>query len=255
MLSDVGGLPEECGVLADSFDNVGLVGKQELGRIFAGSDRFKVGSFAVVVKHRRKQRRNSFQHFLSSRPVIGSEERIEKSFEFLLVEDLESIHVIGVEVTVHGARKKDRKLPEEFWTVREFRRRKAIEVVKIARVVPVNHRLCLAAEQFLDFENQIPARCSMPDGHSVEFAWRQRAGAHQEIDFDLDALGSAGVIFEIEVPLPQGVVVCAILDLVAEAGGDLFDRLYDLWTVLEGCLNDQHVRCNSDRDRQKAVRD
>jgi hypothetical protein len=44
------------------------------------------------------------------------------------------------------------------------------------------------------------------------------------------------VIFEIEVPLTQGVVVDPILELVAEAGSDLFDSLNDLWTVLECCL-------------------
>ena len=64
----------------------------------------------------------------------------------------------------------------------------------------------------------------------------QRAGAHQEVDFYLDAVGSADVIFEIEVPLTEGVVVHAILELVAEASGDLFDSLDDLWTVLECCL-------------------
>ena len=44
------------------------------------------------------------------------------------------------------------------------------------------------------------------------------------------------MIFEIEVPLTQGVVVHAILKVVAEAGGDLFGSLDDFWTVLECCL-------------------
>jgi hypothetical protein len=76
--------------------------------------------------------------------------------------------------------------------------------------VPVNHCLCLATEQFLDFQNEITARHSFSDGYSIEFLGRQRAGAHQEVEFDLDAVGSAGVIFESEVPLPRGVVVHAI---------------------------------------------
>jgi hypothetical protein len=37
---------------------------------------------------------------------------LESPFEFLLVQDLESIHVIRAEIMVHRARKKDRKLPE-----------------------------------------------------------------------------------------------------------------------------------------------
>ena len=220
-------------MLADAFDNVGLFGKQEFRLVFARSHRFEVGSFAVMVKHGREQRRNGFKHFFGSGAIIGSEERIEKPFELLLVQDLESIHVIRAEIMVHGARKKDRKLPEQFGIVGELRHGKAIEVVEIARVVPVDHRLCLATEQFLDFQNEITARCSITDGYSVAFLRRQCAGAHQEVDFDLDAVGSAGVIFEIEVPLTQGVVVDAILELVAEAGGDLFDSLDDLWAVLE----------------------
>lgn len=232
MLSDVGGLPEKCRVLADAFDDVGLLGKQEFRLIFAGSHRLEIVSFAVMVQHGREQRRNGLQHFISCGPIIGSEEWIEKPFKLLLVQDLESIHVIRAEIVVHGARKKNRKLPEQFGIVGEVRSGKAVEIVEIARVVPVNHRLCLATEHFFEFQDEITTRCSIRDGYSVPFLRGQRAGAHQEVDFDLDAVGSAGVIFEIEVPLAQSVVVDAMLELVAEAGGDLFDSLDDLWTVL-----------------------
>jgi hypothetical protein len=78
------------------------------------------------------------RHFIGSGPIIGSEERIEKPFEFLLVQDLESIHMIRAEIMVHGATKKNCKLPEQFGIVAEPRRGKAMEVVEVARVVPVN---------------------------------------------------------------------------------------------------------------------
>jgi hypothetical protein len=233
MLGDVTSLPEKCGMLTNAFDNLGLFGKQQFWLVSAGSYRFEVGSFGAMVQHGREQRRNGFKHLIGSRPIIGSEERIESPFEFLLVQDLESIHVIRAEIMVHRARKKDRKLPEQFGVVGELRNGKAIEVVEIPRVVPVNHGLCLATEQFLDFQNEVTARCSIPDGYGVQLMRRQCAGSHQEVDFDLDAVGSAGVIFKIEVPLAQGVVVHAVLKLVAKAGGDLFDSLDDLWTVLE----------------------
>ena len=147
-------------MLANAFDNVGLFGKQEFRLIFARSHRFEIGSFAVMVKHGREQRRNGSKHFLGRKPIIGSEERIEKPFELFLVQDLESIHVIRAEIMVHGTRKKDRKFPEQFGIVGELRHRKAIEVVKIARVVPVNHRLRLATEQFLYTVTRSNRNCS-----------------------------------------------------------------------------------------------
>lgn len=54
MLSDVGGLPEKCRVLADAFDNGGLLGKQEFRLISAGSHRIEVGGLAVMVQHGRE---------------------------------------------------------------------------------------------------------------------------------------------------------------------------------------------------------
>ena len=76
---------------------------------------------------------------------------------------------------------------EQLGVVAQLGDGKAVEVVEIAGVVPVDHCLCLAAEQFFEFENEIPTRCGIPDRDSVQFLRRQRAGSHQEVDFYLDA--------------------------------------------------------------------
>ena len=52
MLGDVSSLPEKCGMLADAFDNLRLFGKQKFWLVLAGSYRFEVGSFALVIEHR-----------------------------------------------------------------------------------------------------------------------------------------------------------------------------------------------------------
>jgi len=62
MPSDVLGLPKNSGVLADAFYDFGLFGEQEFRLIFAGSHRFEVGGFALVVEHCFKKRRNGLQH-------------------------------------------------------------------------------------------------------------------------------------------------------------------------------------------------
>jgi hypothetical protein len=85
MLGDVAGLPEKCWMLADAFDNLRLFGKQEFWPVLAGSHRFEIGSFALVVEHGREKGRDGFLHFRSGGAVIGSEQRIEDSFKFFLV--------------------------------------------------------------------------------------------------------------------------------------------------------------------------
>ena len=52
MLGDITSLPEKCGMLADAFDDLRLFGKQKLWLVLAGSYRFEVGSFALVIEHR-----------------------------------------------------------------------------------------------------------------------------------------------------------------------------------------------------------
>jgi hypothetical protein len=85
MLGDVTNLPEKCGMLADAFDNLPLFRKQEFWPVLAGSYRFEVGSFSIVIEHSLKKGRDGFQHFRSGWSVIGSEQRIKKPFEFVLI--------------------------------------------------------------------------------------------------------------------------------------------------------------------------
>lgn len=50
---------------ADAFDNFRLCGKQEFWLVSAGSHRFEVGSFLIVIKHGLEKGRDDFQHFRS----------------------------------------------------------------------------------------------------------------------------------------------------------------------------------------------
>ncbi len=112
-------------MLTDAFDDFRLFGKQQFRLIFAGGHRFEIGGFTVVEEYRREKWRNNLQHFLSSWPVVGSEQRIEKSFEFFLVQRLESIHVIRAEVVVHGAGEENCKFAEQVGVVVQSSARKA----------------------------------------------------------------------------------------------------------------------------------
>jgi hypothetical protein len=58
----------------------------------------------------------------------------------------------------------------------------------------------------------------------------------QEIDFYLNAVGPVRMIREIEVPLPQRVVVDPILKRVPETGKDLLDRFGYFGAVAERCF-------------------
>jgi hypothetical protein len=93
-----------------------------------------------------------------------------------------------------------------------------------ARVVAVDHGLEFSAKEFFDRQNQVPARWSIAQGGGVHFLRRCSTGAHQKIDFYLNAVGPVRMIREIEIPLAQRVVVDAILKLVAEAGRDLLNK-------------------------------
>ena len=112
-------------MLADAFDNLRLFGKQEFWLVLAGSDRFEVGRFAFVIKNRFEKGRNGLPHFLSGGAVIGSEQRIKESFEFVLVELRESIHPIRAEIVVHRAGEEDRKFAEQVGVVLRPSTRKA----------------------------------------------------------------------------------------------------------------------------------
>ena len=90
-------------MLPDAFDDLGLLGKQKVGPVVSGSHCFEIRGFKVVVEDSRKQWRDCLEHFGTGGTVVGSEQGIQKPFEFLLIEDLESIHLIVAEVTVHGA--------------------------------------------------------------------------------------------------------------------------------------------------------
>jgi hypothetical protein len=114
MLGDVLGLPEKGGMLADAFDDFRLFGEQELRLILAGSDGFEVRDFALVIEHRFEKRQNGFQHLVGGWPIIGSEERIEKPFEFLLIQHFESIYAVRTEVMVHSAGEENREFSEQF---------------------------------------------------------------------------------------------------------------------------------------------
>jgi hypothetical protein len=57
--------------------------------------------------------------------VIGSKQRIKESFEFFLVELLESIHPIRAEVVVHGAGEENRKFAEQVGVMLQPSTRKA----------------------------------------------------------------------------------------------------------------------------------
>jgi hypothetical protein len=100
----------------------------------------------------------------------------------------------------------------------------------------VDHGLELSAEQFFEAQNQIPTRVGGAERRSVHLLWRKSASAHQKIDFYLSAVGSVRMIREIEVPLPQRVVVDPMLKPVAETGRDLLDSSSDFRAVAERCF-------------------
>ena len=79
----------------------------------------------------------------------------------------------------------------------------------------VHHGLELSAAQFFKAQNQIPTRVGGAEGRSVHLLRRKSAGPHQEIDFYLNAVGAVRMIREIELPLPERVVVDPVLKPVA----------------------------------------
>jgi hypothetical protein len=103
-------------------------------------------------------------------------------------------------------------------------------------VVTVDHGLELSAEQFFKCQNQIPTPAGGADGRGVHLLRGKSAGAHQEIDFYLNAVGPVRMIREIEVPLPQRVVVDAVLKPVAETGNDVLDSFSDFRALAERCF-------------------
>ena len=103
-------------------------------------------------------------------------------------------------------------------------------------MVAVDHGLELSAEQFFKPQDQIPTWGGGAEGRSVHLLRRKSAGPHQEIDFHLNAIGPVRMIREIEVPLPQRVVVDPILKPVAETGTDLLDSFSDFRAVAERCF-------------------
>jgi hypothetical protein len=139
-------------MVTDTFGDVDSLGEQEFRLIFAGGHRFEIGGFPFVVEHRCEERRNSGQHLFGNGPIIGPEQRIEKPFEFFLVQRLESIHLVRAEVTVHRAGKENREFSEQFGVVGKPRGGKAIQIVEVTRMVTVDHGLRLSAKQFFERE-------------------------------------------------------------------------------------------------------
>jgi hypothetical protein len=103
-------------------------------------------------------------------------------------------------------------------------------------MVAVDHGLEFSAEQFFKAQNQIPTRVGGAERRSVHLLRRKSASAHQKIDFYLNAVGPVRMIREIEVPLPQRVVVDPILKPVAETGRDLLDSSSDFGAVADRCF-------------------
>ncbi len=100
-------------------------------------------------------------------------------------------------------------------------------------MVAVDHGFEFSAEQFFKAQDQILARVSIAERRSVHLLRGKSANSHQEVDFYLNAVGAVSVVLESEIPLAQGVVVDAILELVAKTRRDLLDSRNDFWTVLE----------------------
>lgn len=150
-----------------------------------------------------------------------------------MVQRLGSLHMVRAEIVIHGAGEKDREFSEQFGGVVKARRGKAIKVVKVPRVVAVDHGFRFSGEQFFQRQNQMPAVCSIGDRRSVHFLRGKSAGPHQKIDFYLNAVGSARVICESEMPFPQRVVVDPVLNPVTETNKDLLDSPNDFWAFLE----------------------
>jgi hypothetical protein len=90
-------------MLPDSFDDFGLFWEQQLGPVLSGGHCFEVSRFALVVKDRIENRGNGLEHFGSGRPIVGSEQRIEETFEVFRVDAIETVHRVGTEVAIHGA--------------------------------------------------------------------------------------------------------------------------------------------------------
>lgn len=81
----------------------------------------------------------------------------------------------------------------------------------------VDQGLDLSPEKLFRFEDEKLAGRHAGERRGGEYPWRERTSPHEEIDFNLDSIGFAGVIFIVEVPFTQGLVVRTVLQFVAEA--------------------------------------
>jgi len=103
----------------------------------------------------------------------------------------------------------------------------------------VDHGFDFPREQLLRGQHQKLTRLGIGDGSGWKESRWQSAGAHQEVDLHLDAVLSAGMVVVAEVPLPQGMIIGAVLQFVSEAGGDLFESFDDVRALTEhfGAIN------------------
>jgi hypothetical protein len=91
----------------------------------------------------------------------------------------------------------------------------------------VDHGLDLPAEQLLSFQYKKLTGRRFRQIRSGQDFCSERASAQEEVDLDLDAAGHSCVVLVVKIPLAQGVFVDAVLQLVPESSGDLFDGSRD----------------------------
>lgn len=112
MACDVLGLPGKGRMLADAFDDIPVLGEQELGLVVAGSHGFEIWSFSIVVENCREKGRDNFEHFGRSRAIVGSQQRIEKPVQLFRADPRQSMHRVGTKFAIHGASEKYRQFAQ-----------------------------------------------------------------------------------------------------------------------------------------------
>lgn len=226
-------LPDERRMRANLRCDCGLFGEQQFRLVFALRHGREISGFAVVIENAFEKGCCCGQHLNYCRPVVRSQQGVEKTFDLFRVHFRYAIDCIHAEVPVHGAAEKHGKFPEKFRVIDETGFGEPKKVIEIAGMATVDHGFDFAGEQFLGGENERLARLGIGDGCSGKHSWCQGACAHQEVDLHLDAVTCAGMIGVAEVPFPQSMIIGAVLDLVSEADSDLFDSLNNVRALAE----------------------
>ena len=88
---------------ADPFHDVGVIGEEELWSVVSGGHGRQIGFFAVVIEDAGEERGGRGKHRAKLWSIIGFEERVEKTIDFLRIHVGDSLNGICSEVTIHGA--------------------------------------------------------------------------------------------------------------------------------------------------------